>query len=560
MDWEYILSKLEILMKRFHRILYRDKNGSEQAEKIEKKIKELIPTRIIIEDRTLIKKIINLSISIYEGTFKVIVDQLGLDLLNSIMYLHGIIQSNQVNVSIHNVIDEIDKAKFQEFEGKDYRHFSGYLLDLEYTLRSAMEYLLKKHRDQIVHFKPKVRNPVNKILLFIDDFHRYKFRVELLSWLDFPYLKKVKLIFGPGYYFYFFLAHDRSEYYDYSKKLFDIYLNWDLSKDNLFDFNEIINQFSSVSDIWREEFGYKLENLVKTAHLFITIYRDKFDKFFTHLIEFPILKIENINSKTIEDLENEVDLFLARLIRHYFKHARNKNSLINYKELKTRYLSKLTNDENEISKIINELCVDNKALYISHWNRLAYSFIYPIDEEIAFIYPNNTYSALIEKLYMNLGKINDPKTEFVLIKHIKRILKKKGYNIHPLSGKFIINENKLTIGQIDIVAYKSETLLLIESKTIPQKKTSVKFLKDYYYILKAISKKLSRFDKSIGYFEKYCHDSTSFLKYDDIPLDINEFTSIRYFFVSPDLIYNPPPFKRNRDINVILPILLERMI
>ena len=124
----------------------------------------------------------------------------------------------------------------------------------------------------------------------------------------------------------------------------------------------------------------------------------------------------------------------------------------------------------------------------------------------------------------------------------------------------MINENKKTIGEIDIAAYKIKTLLLIESKIIPQKKTSIEHLKSYDQKLKNISKKLSRFDRNIGRFERTCDNSDNFLNYNGISLDIDMFTNKRYFFISPYLIYNPPPFKRNRNIEVINPALFERMI
>ncbi len=62
----------------------------------------------------------------------------------------------------------------------------------------------------------------------------------------------------------------------------------------------------------------------------------------------------------------------------------------------------------------------------------------------------------------------------------------------------------------NIVAYKTRTLLVIESKIMPQRKTSIDYLKSYDQTLKKISKKLNRFDRNIGRFEKICEDPVNF--------------------------------------------------
>lgn len=560
MDWDTLLSRLDILVKRYHRLLYLGYEDREQIIKINEKIRELIPSKIVIENRILIKKLIYIFNSSLESAFKIIANQLGLDLLNVLMYLYGIFQSNSMCKSVHNIIEHIASSKFENLEGKDFRRFSRFLLGLEYTLRSAMEYLLKNHKDHVIEFKNSIKRPINKILHFINDFYQYKTSIEQLLWLDFPHLKEVKYTLGPGYYTYLYITHEWQEYGDYAKKGYEVWLNWDLSKDWYFDFNEITQQFSSVMEIWKKKFGYTLKNLVKAIAIFHLLFLDRFEPFFIRLGEFPILEINEVSKKSLDKLEEELNSFLVKIIENYFRNARNKNCLISFKELNQRFYKEIRNDGNEIDKILTELCVDANAPYIPYWNRLANRFLYPIDNDTAFIYPNNTYSALKERLYLKLIEIDEPEKEYVLTNHIKNILNFKGYTIHPLSGVYMIDENKKTLGEIDLVAYKARLLLLIESKIIPQRKTSIEFLKNYEQILKNISKKLSRFDRNIEIFEKFCSNPANFHNYNDISLDINKFTKKQYFFISPYLIYNPPPFKRIRPIEVINPTLFERFI
>ncbi len=556
-SWNEKIDKLKLYVKRIGNLLFQNKE--DQIKKIKKKIEQLIPNAYMIEDRIIIKKIINIYNSLSETIFKKIAENLGLDLLNSLMYLHEIIQSNTVSKTIHEIIHKIKDSGYNQKEMINLRRITRYILNLEYTLISSMEYLLKCHKEQIISFTKNTKNSIGYILKFIEEFFKYLYTKEQLLWLKSPFLEKVSLILGPGLYYYFKILHSKEEIRELHEKKFDIYLKFDLENE-IPDFNELINQFSELKEIWISKLGYDVEKYILAVLKLNDLMIEKFNCFFSEYQNFFVPNIKNVSEKHIEVIDAEFKNYLVELIENYYKNARNYNCIIDLKDLRRKFMNYISNDKKEIAKIIRELCIDPQEPFIATYNTFANRFIFPLGGSKAFFYPNNTYAVLKERLYMELSKIGDPEKESVLLRDLKRILESRGYNVHPLSGIPMIGQNKKIIGEIDIIAYKLTTLLIIESKIIPYKKTSVTRLETIDYTLKNISKKLTRFDKNIEYFFKLCNNSSNFLNYNHETLDINRFNRINFFFISPDIIYNPPPFKRERKIELVNPRLFERMI
>ena len=123
------------------------------------------------------------------------------------------------------------------------------------------------------------------------------------------------------------------------------------------------------------------------------------------------------------------------------------------------------------------------------------------------------------------------------------------------------DHNKKTLGDVDIIAIKNDTLIIIESKIIPHKKVDVARTNSFNDTLKNISKEITDFDKNIKHLETYGQDAAKiihFLGYEaGEPLDLSAFKEIKYYFITPYLIYQPPYYKVSHNVEMITPYFLE---
>jgi len=552
-DLDKALQDFEFQINRSIRLLKNSKSKEQlkQVLNINKTIKKLIPEGTIIQDEKKIEKIVLTTNLIRENLFSIIINKVGYHLINVLSYMHLVAQSEEAIRYYFHFIYLLNQIKFNPVEKIYLRKYTRLLGHLDIILLSAMEYLLKNHRKEILKTlendnEETIEDYSDLIKQFILEYSTYLNELMLLRFLKFKNLKGIHLVFGPGMY-YFRLSTDQEELVDYQSNLFTTHISSLNDGDRNFvkNFQEIYENFSHLNGLYFDKFGFRIDKLIKTAKVLI---RQLIENHNIYLEpsggKIPVFKIGNLQEKEAEEIGLVIEEYIRMLASNYSKFPKLRRTMLDTREIK-RNLNNEIKDwrPDELQKTIEEITADPEEPFIVGEQKLANRLLYPIKENFSFIYMIGYPGAIRERLYLRLSEIDSKEKEFVFTNAIKRVLKDNGYRIHPLSGKQILNDQRKTIGEIDIVAIKDKTVLFVESKIMLQKKIDSSHLDNFEQNMIAIQKKLRKFDKNITSFKKYCGDPDKlnhFLNYDKTEiLNLADFEFQYNFFVTPFLIYYP---------------------
>jgi len=562
-NFETILEKLEFYTTKIENI-FANLKSQEQLKIVAeyyRKLNLLIPKPLIIKDKQKIKKVMDIKFSACEKKFITFGKFYGLDFLNILMYIHGVSQGNLATAQRVKFGTSMSAENLTEETRIQHRMFIRLLDKFDFYLLSSIEFLLKKCIPDILEKKRNLRINYNEYLeifrQFIEDFVDYLTNKRQLLHLNLN-LYDFSLVIGPGFNTYFRVAFKSKEIIDMAEKGTELYLDYEITYDKP-DFNAFLQHFSHVKDIWLDKMGYQMKNFVSTIKLLGDLILNKYQPFFTlTLIELP----EKLLFSEAKKLFYE---YIKNIIKFYLENSELEDTFINLRDFRKLITSNITDINNyETAKIIRELCVDPSEPYISLFNTMANRFLYPVDNERAFLYINNVFNALNERFYFDLAKIDDNSKENVFLTPIIQILMEHGFKIHPLSGHQMIDNKKKTIGEIDIIATKDEYLLYIESKIMSQKSISPYDYDSFGDKLRKMEKKFKKFDKNISNFNIYCQNPKlldHFLDYKASEiLDVSRFSEKKYFFITPYLTYQPIFFKTKHRIELINLSLLDSRI
>jgi len=554
-EWNKFINKFIILFKRSNNILkkYKSKEQLEQVKKIHQKISNLTPPEPpILENKNLIKKMIEEVNRSREGLFQIEAEQLGFHLLNCLMYLHGVAQTYYATQWYHMFIyyyrsnNEIDN----ELKGIIFRKYSKLILFFDFILLSAMEYLVKNFPDEIfenMKIEFEQEDFTQRVILFIEEYLSYFNEMRIFLYFNLPGHKKTDLFFAPGLY-YFRTEINQIELFNYSKDIFELKATLDSNyiEKSKNSFKVIYNDFKHLNDIWYNKFGYNIKNLISVAIILLNKLLDKISPFFEEYEgDIPVFEFHNINGRKPEYLKNIFFNYIKKLIQNYFKNHKRLNPIINTRDLKKSIRKRDPTIKNqEIIKIILELTADPEKPFILGVNKLANKLLYYLGNGHLYPYLIGYPGAIRERFYNRLLEISQFKKEYVLTNQIKRILINHGFRIHPLSSHQIINDQRITLGEIDIIATrKSKLLLFIESKIIPHKKINLYEIRDFEQHIKAMDKRVKKFDNNITIFEKYCRNESDlkhFLNYHKKEtLNIDKFEIRKNYFITPYMLFYP---------------------
>lgn len=550
-----ILEKLEFYISKIQNIQTNSKSQAQLrlVDRYFEKIEALIPAPIIIKDFPTIKRVMDIKFSALENDFIGIGKIYGIDFLNILMYIHGTSQSNSATAQRIIFADSIIVENLDEKEAIQYRMFIRLLENFDRNLLSSIEFLLKNSTPEILDKKQSLNINHHEYLKvirnFIEDFLDYRENKLQLLLFNINDLLEYYLVLGPGFYTRFRVAFKSKEFVDIGSKHREMYINYDITHDKP-DFDSFLQSFSYVQKLWIKKMGYQLSNFISTIKLVGDLIFSKYLSFFS------FKHLELTGKVSLVEAKHKFYSYIEKIIKHYLENPILGDTFINLRDLKKLIKSKTTNADNkEIAKIIRELCVDPQKPYLSFFNSMANRFIFPVNNGKAFLYVNNLYNALSERFYYDLAKIDEFSKENVFLNRIFHVLEEYGFEIHPLSGHQIIDNNRRTIGEIDIVATKGEYLLYIESKIMSQKSVSPYNYDSLIDKYRKIEKKFKKFDKNISNFNKYCQNPATlnhFLKYTSFEtLDLSQYSKKKFFFITPYLTYQPVSFKPKHNIELI---------
>lgn len=556
-----ILGKLEYYIAKIQRI-YNNLKSRDHLRLVDRyfeKIDALIPAPIIIKNAHTIRRVMEIKFMALESEFICYGKIYGLDFLNILMYIHGASQSNLATAQRLRFAISIVGKNLDGKEGIQYRMFKRLLFSFDGNLLSSIEFLLKNCSPDILEKKRNLEinhyEYVKIIKSFIEDFDNYLKNKRQLLFSKINDLVEYSLVLGPGFYTYFRVVFKSQELADLGGKTVDMYLDYDINYDKP-DFDAFLKGFSYVKELWLEKMGYQIENFVLAAKLLAVLLTNNYRSFFS----FKHLKLEEGVSLT-EAKQSFYD-HIGFIIKFYLENPELEDTFINFRDLRNHIKSGATNTtKGEIAKIIRELCVDPQKPYKPLFNCMANRFLYPVNKERAFFYINNIFNALSERFFYDLAKIDENSKENVFLNRILYILSENGFRVHPLSGHQIVDDKRKTIGEIDIIAFKNEFLLYIESKIMSQKSVSPYNYDSLVNKFRKIEKKFKKFDRNISNFNKYCQDPDTlnhFLKYTALEtLELSQYSEKKYFFVTPYLTYQPISFKPKHNIELINLMILK---
>lgn len=552
-DLDKALQDFEFQIKRSNRLLKNSKSKEQlkQVLSINEIIKRLIPEGTVIQDEKRIEKTILSANLIRENFFSIIINKVGYHLINVLSYMHLVAQSEVAIRYNFHFIYLLNQVEFNPLEKTYLRKFTRLLGHLDLILLSAMEYLLKNHRKEILESLENDNEEIiedysDLIRQFILEYSTYLNELISLRFLKFKNLKGTHLVFGPGMY-YFRISTDQEELIDYQTNLFTTHISSLNDGDRNYEenFQKIYENFSHLNDLYFDKFGFRINKLIKTAEALI---RQLIEKHNIYLKPYggkiPVFKIGNLQEKKAKEIGLMIEEYIKMLASNYFNFPKLRRTILDTREIK-RNLKEEIGDwrPDELQKIIEEITAVPQDPFIVGEQKLANKLLYPIKENSSFIYMIGYPGAIRERLYLRLSEIDSEEKEFVFTNAIKRVLKDNGYKIHPLSGKQILNDQRKTIGEIDIVAIKDKTILFVESKIMLQKKIDSSHLDNFKQNMIAIQKKIIKFDKNIASFKKYCGDPDKlnhFLNYTETKiLNLADFEFQYNFFVTPFLIFYP---------------------
>ncbi|KKM94444.1 hypothetical protein LCGC14_1198310, partial [marine sediment metagenome] len=329
---------------------------------------------------------------------------------------------------------------------------------------------------------------------------------------------------------------------DYGKQKFELNILDDENcfQNSLGSYENLERDFSELKDLWYDKFGYRINSIISTVQVLETQLNERYSAFFEpYEFNVPVFEIQDLKNKKIKDIRKIFERYLFHLVSNYLNRKELHNTFWTLQDI-TDIVNVHRSDwkSNEVTNILKELGADQSAEFHLGENKLANRLYYPLDQFSLFFYIISYPGALRERLYAQTSKLDDPLKEFILINHIKRILKDNHFKIHPLSGKQIIDDNRRTLGEIDIVATLDKKILLfIESKIMLQKKIDVFKIRDFNQHMKNIVKEIKKFDRNLGYFSNYCGNKNSlthFLNYSNKEvLFTNNYEIKKIYFITP---------------------------
>lgn len=548
--WKKKLQDFELYVKRSNKILINLKSKEQllQIPSIHNKLINVFPSGTILKDINLIEKFLQISNSIRENYFFIEVRDLGRHLINSLMYLHGIAQTYYAIQWYHYFTYLFNKKKYSKLELIEVRRLTRLLLHFDFILLSSIEYLLKNFKDFFIEEVEQVENSKEvsyRIIKFINEYATYFNEIHSLNLFKLNIRIEIDLVFGPGIY-YFRFPIQQQEFLEYAKLKSELFSSDDKDyfQKSLNSYETLKQDFSALEDFWYDKFGYRIESIISTAQILQHQLIERYSPFlerYEHNI--PVFNIPDLENKTIIDIRRIFESYLYELISNYLTREELFNTFWTLKDI-TNIIKGHRSDwkSNEIKNILTELRADPSEEFHLGENKLANRLFYPLDRFSLFFYIIEYPGALRERFYNQSSKLDNSSKEFILINHIRRILKENNFKIHPLSGRQFINEKGKTLGELDIIATKSKDILLfIESKIMLQKKIDISKIRNFNQHMKNIMKEIKKFDRNIGNFSNYCGNSRTlkhFLNYpeNDILL-INDYTIKKYYFITPYLIF-----------------------
>jgi len=428
--------------------------------------------------------------------------------------------------------------------------------------------LLKKFKEYFIKEVEEVEDPNDvsyRIIKFINEYASYFNEIHTLNFFKLNNIRELDLVFGPGMY-YFRVQIQQPEFLDYGKQKFELSISDDENyfQKSLKSYENLKQDFSDLKDLWFDKFGYRINNIISTAQILGKQLDERYSPFFEpYEFNIPVFKIPDLENKNIKDIRKIFENYLFQLISNYLNRKELYNTFWTLQDI-IDIINAHRSDwkSNEVMNILNELGADQSAEFHLGENKLANRLFYPLDKFSLFLYIISYPGALRERLYNQTSKLDVPPKEFILINHIKRILKDNHFKIHPLSGKQIIDENGRTLGELDIIATLDKKILLfIESKIMLQKKIDIFKIRDFNQHMKNIVKQIKKFDRNLGYFSNYCGNKNSlthFLNYSNKEvLIINNYEIKKIYFITPYLIFYPEGLKTKHAIESLSVYLFQ---
>ena len=487
-DWNKKIQDFEFQVKRSIKILknFKSKEQLEQVLSINQKISNIIPSGAILKDFKLVDKFLRIANSIKENYFFIEAKELGRHLINSLMYLHGVAQTYYATQWYYYFIYLVNKKIYNNIEQIEVRRLNRLLGNFDFILLSAIEYLLYKYKDFFIEeVEPveKINDICYRIIKFIKEYTTYFNEIHTLNFFKLNNVKELDLLFGPGMY-YFRVEIDQPEILDYGKQKFDVSFldSGNYMEESEHIFKNLEHDFLKLNEIWLEKFGYRIESIISTAKILLNEINDKYSTFWEPYNSIiPVFEIPDLKDKDIKFIGKIFDKYLSKLISNYLEKQELYYTFWKLEDL-TNTIKEHRSDwkPNELPSVLKELRVDQSTEFNLGVNNLANHLYYFLNDYSLFFYIIGYSGALRERLYIQTSKLDHPHKEFILIDHIKRILKNYNFKIHPLSGKQIIGKKKRTLGEIDVIAtLNNDILLFIESKIIPQKKIDLSKIRNF---------------------------------------------------------------------------------
>lgn len=569
-EWEKKLQDFELYVNRSNKILkdVKSKEQLQQIPSIHNKLLKVFPSGTILKDINLVEKFLQISNSIRENYFDIEARELGRHLINSLMYLHGVAQTYYATQWYHYFTYLFSEKSYDNLENIEARRLTRLLLHFDFILLSAIEYLLKNYKEYFIEEVEKVEDPNDvsyRIIKFINEYASYFNEIHTLNFFKLNNIRELDLVFGPGMY-YLRVQIQQREFLDYGKQKFELNISDDENyfQNSLRSYENLERDFSELKDLWYDKFGYRINSIISTVQVLGTQLNERYSAFFEpYEFNVPVFEIQDLKNKKIKDIRKIFERYLFQLVSNYLNRKELYNTFWTLQDI-TDIVNVHRSDwkSNEVTNILKELGADQSAEFHLGENKLANRFYYPLDKFSLFFYIISYPGALRERLYGQTSKLDVPLKEFILINHIKRILKDNHFKIHPLSGKQIIDDNRRTLGEIDIVATLDKKILLfIESKIMLQKKIDVFKIRDFNQHMKNIVKEIKKFDRNLGYFSNYCGNKdslTHFLNYSNKEvLFTNNYEIKKIYFITPYLIFYPVGLKTKHAIESLSVYLFQ---
>jgi len=305
-EWEKKLQDFEFYVKRSNKILkdVKSKEQLQQIPSIHNKLFKIFPPGTILNDINFIEKFLQISNSIRENYFFIEARELGRHLINSLMYLHGIAQTYYASQWYHYFTYLFNEKSYDNLEIIEARKLTRLLINFDFILLSAIEYLLKKFKGYFIEEVEEVEDPNEisyRIIKFINEYASYFIEIHTLNFFKLNNIREINLVFGPGIY-YFRIQIQQREYLDYEKQKFELSISdyETYFQKSLKAYESLERDFSDLKDLWFDKFGYHINSIISTAQVLNTQLNERYSLFFEpYEFNIPVFKIPNLENKKI---------------------------------------------------------------------------------------------------------------------------------------------------------------------------------------------------------------------------------------------------------------------